>query len=129
MLPNQLNFIKQNIRTEMKNQREDLGKNRLAHAKQKQQDQCKNMSHRRIAEPLTLYTLFLSVKVSNIEYMPFNIDTTSIGVIRLHISVNVTTSEKRIETLSNICNKREKLIGAKRNDKCNLSQSYVFQIY
>lgn len=50
----------------------------------------------------TLYTLLLSVSVSNIEYMPFNIETTSIGVIRLHISVNVTTSEKSIETLSNI---------------------------
>lgn len=32
-------------------------------------------------------------------------ETTSIGVIRLHISVNVTTSENKIETLSNICKK------------------------
>lgn len=51
----------------------------------------------------TLYTLLRSVSVSNIEYIPFNIDTTSMGVIRLQISVNVTTSENNIETLSNIC--------------------------
>lgn len=53
-------------------------------------------------EKLTLYTLFRSVSSSNIEYMPFSIETTSIGVIRLQISVNVTTSENSIDTLSNI---------------------------
>lgn len=41
--------------------------------------------------------------MSNSEYIAFSIETTSIGVILLHISVNVTTSEKSIETLSNIC--------------------------
>lgn len=51
----------------------------------------------------TLYTRFLSVKVSNSEYMAFNMDTTSIGEIRLQISVKVTTSENKIDTLSNIC--------------------------
>lgn len=43
-----------------------------------------------------------SVNVSNIEYIAFSIETTSIGVIRLQISVNVTTSENNIETLLNI---------------------------
>lgn len=33
--------------------------------------------------------------------MWFSIDTTCIGVMRLHMEVNVTTSEKRIETQSN----------------------------
>lgn len=51
----------------------------------------------------TLYTLLRSVSVSNIEYIPLSIDTTSIGVILLQISVKVTTSENNIETLSNIC--------------------------
>lgn len=51
----------------------------------------------------TLYTRFLSVKVSNSEYMAFNMDTTSIGEILLQISVKVTTSENKIDTLSNIC--------------------------
>jgi hypothetical protein len=51
----------------------------------------------------TLYTLFLSVRVSKIEYIAFSIETTSIGVIREQISVKVTTSENRMETLSNIC--------------------------
>jgi hypothetical protein len=50
-----------------------------------------------------------SVSVSKIEYIPFSIETTSIGVIRLQISVNVTTSENKIETLLNILmDKREK---------------------
>lgn len=52
----------------------------------------------------TLYTRFLSVNVSKREYIAFNIDTTSIGVILLQISVNVTTSENKIETVSNIWN-------------------------
>lgn len=54
-----------------------------------------------------------SVNVSNIEYIAFNIETTSIGVILLQISVNVTTSENNIETLLNIFtidNKEEKNI-------------------
>lgn len=37
------------------------------------------------------------------EYIAFSMDTTSIGVMRLQISVNVTTSENNIETLPNIC--------------------------
>lgn len=57
--------------------------------------------------------MFLSVNLSNMEYIPFSMDTTSMGLIRLQISVNVTTSENKIETLSNIW---KRLLELKRND-------------
>lgn len=48
----------------------------------------------------TLYTPLSSVSRSKMEYMELSIETTSIGLIRLHISVNVTTSLNRIVTHS-----------------------------
>jgi hypothetical protein len=51
------------------------------------------------------------------EYIAFSIETTSIGVIRLQISVKVTTSENNIETLSNI-------YAAEERDKWNEASIY-----
>lgn len=48
----------------------------------------------------TLYTLCRSLKVSNLVYIAFSIETTANGVIWLHIVVNPTTSLNNIVTLS-----------------------------
>nr|CAD7409786.1 unnamed protein product [Timema poppensis] len=64
-----------------------------------------NVALRPYLDCLVGNTPFLSVSVSKMEYMALSIDTTSMGVILLQISVKVTTSENKIDTLLNICNK------------------------